>query len=217
MIVVRRALDRAADRTAHGLLAWSADRVDPSRRGWIDETRWQLAEIDGGLARLMWAVGGLRRVWLPGQPAGRPRHEWPESWIVVAGGMLLGFLALIVFATHVADLERMPPELVFGFVGLYFYAAGFLSGRRTGKVGTGAWAGAASGLAFGAVVYVLVFTTAAHAGLRESIRSGPADLVAIAWSGLVFFVLLGAGCGALGARAATQTGRATKQAGRDWG
>jgi hypothetical protein len=205
MIRVREVLDRASDRTARGLLAWSARRVERSRRVWIDEIRWQLDEIDGGWARLIWALGGLRLVWTMGpSEARRYQDTWPESWSIVASGMLLGVLAWLVFATRLADLERTPAELMLGFLGLYFYSAGFLSGRRTGQIGTGAWAGATCGLVFGAVAYFVVFSTAMDHGLNASARLGAVDLFAIAWSGLLFFVLMGAGCGALGARAARQ-------------
>ena len=89
----------------------------------------------------------------------RTRNEPPEGLINIAAGLLLGVVLMLVYGTHFAELERTPPELVFGFLGLYFYAAGYLSGRRTGKVGTGAWAGIVCGLAFGIVVSVVMFTS----------------------------------------------------------
>ena len=69
----------------------------------------------------------------------RPRTqvEWPESWSIMAGGLLLGGLAWLAFTTHVPNLERLPAEVLFGFLGLYYFSAGYLSGCRTGKVGTG--------------------------------------------------------------------------------
>jgi hypothetical protein len=204
---VQQALDRAATRAARGLLAWSARHVDPSRRGWIVAMRHELHEIEGGWARLAWTVDGLRVVWLASDPSGeRPRHEWPESWIVAAGSAPLGLLAWIAFLTH-PNLEQTPAEILFCFLTLYFYSAGFLSGRRTGKVGPGSWAGAACGFTFGAVVCAHMIVMAATNGVHESIRSGAPDQVAIAWSGLVFFLALGAICGALGARQAIRAHR----------
>jgi len=143
---------------------------------------------------------------LPPAPRRDP-DDWPEAWSIVAGALLLGALVWIAFTTRVPNVERLPAEVIFGFLGLYFYSAGFLSGRRTGQVGTGGWAGAACGLAFGAAVCGAMYRTAMHEGVREAVRSGSLDQVAIAVSGLVFFVVMGALCGALGARGAVQAYR----------
>src|SRR5690242_20612645 len=89
------------------------------------------------------------------QPGG---HEWPESWRIAAGGLLLGLLAWAAFATRVPNLEQIPAEVLFGFLMLYFYSAGFLAGRRTGQIGKGSWAGAAGGLAFGVAVCAHMLT-----------------------------------------------------------
>jgi hypothetical protein len=165
--------------------------------------RHELYEIDGGWARLACAVDGLRLAWLPGgPPEARHRPEWPESWSIAAGGMLLGLLTWFAFAVHVPDPERMPAEVLFGFLTLYFYSVGFLSGRRTGKTGTGSWAGAACGLAFGAVVCVRMTVVGFTQGYQGTIMYGSPNQVAIAWSGLVFFLVLGAIFGWLGARLA---------------
>jgi hypothetical protein len=139
------------------------------------------------------------------------RDTWPESWSVAAGSLLLGVLVWAAFTTRIPNIERLPAEMVFGFLGLYFYAVGFLSGRRTGKIGTGSWAGLACGLAFGVVVCAEMLATGLTVGYRESARAGSANQVAIAWSGLVFFVAMGAGCGALGARLAVSQMRAQRQ------
>jgi hypothetical protein len=136
-----------------------------------------------------------------------PRQDWPESWSIAAGGLLLGLLAWVAFETHVPDLERLPAEMLFGFLTLYFYAAGFLSGRRTGKTGTGPWAGAASGLAFGAAVCIHMTVVGLTEGYSATVRYGSLNQVAVAWSGLVFFLVLGALCGWLGARSAVQAAR----------
>src|SRR5688572_20403311 len=130
MIRRGQVLDRVATRAARSLLAWSARHVAPSRRGWITAMRMELDHIDGGWARLAWAVGGLRLVWMAPQERSRSDHEaWPEPASIVAGAMLLGILAWIAFTTRVPDVERMPAEMVFGFLALYFYSVGFLSGR----------------------------------------------------------------------------------------
>jgi hypothetical protein len=139
--------------------------------------------------------------------ARRRPAPWPEPWNILLGALLLGALAWTVFSTRVPDVEKLPPEAALGFLGLFFYAVGFLSGRRTGQIGTGSWAGVASGLAFGVAVCADMYTTALREGVRETIRYGAADQVAIALSGLLFFALVGALCGALGARGATHARR----------
>jgi hypothetical protein len=150
-----------------------------------------------------WAARGL----LASSARRRQQDAWPERWNIVLGALLLGALARTVFSTRVPNFENLPPEAAFGFLGLYFYAVGFLSGRRTGQIGTGSWAGVASGLAFGVVVCAEMFTTALRDGVRETIRYGAPDQVAIALSGLGFFILIGALCGTLGARGAAQARR----------
>ena len=196
-------LDRVATRAAQVLLGWSASRVNTPRRRWIDTTRRDRDEIDVGRTRLMGAGAGLRFDRVSGPRSGhRAPDAWPESWNIGAGGLLLGVLAWVVFTTHVPDIERTPAEMVFCFLGLYFYSAGFLAGRRTGQVGKGSWAGAIAGLAFGAVVCVTTFTAARHAGFSDAVRGGTADQLSITLAGIIFFVLMGVVCGMLGARGA---------------
>lgn len=155
--------------------------------------------LDGAASR---AVRGLLA-----RIASREPVEWPESLNIVVGALVLGGLVWIAFTTRIPNVERLPAEIIFGFLGLYFYSVGFLSGRRTGQVGKGSWAGAACGLAFGAAVCGAMYRTAMHEGVREAVRSGSLDQVAIAVTGLVFFIVMGALCGALGARGAIHASR----------
>src|SRR5437870_1510236 len=57
------ALERIAAAIARRLLAWIAQRVDPAQQLWLEALRAELDVIDGGIAQLMWAVGGLRLIW----------------------------------------------------------------------------------------------------------------------------------------------------------
>ena len=195
-------------RTARGLRGWSARHAHPSRRGWIVALRHELYEIEGGWARLGLAMNGLRIVSLgPVLSEQRGRPEVPESWRIAAGGLLLGLLAWVAFATRLPDLEQLPAEVLFSFLMLYFYTVGFLSGRRTGQSSKGAWAGAVGGLAFGVAVCAHMTAVSFAEGVHTTIRYGGPNQVAIAWSGLVFFMVLGAICGSLGARLAIRERR----------
>lgn len=159
-------------------------------------TRRLLEHVTSRLARRL-AILGRRRSWA----------TWPERWNVALGALLLGIMVWTAFATRVPDPGQLPAEVVFCFLGLYFYSAGFLSGSRTGQVSSGGWAGAACGLTFGGVVCAAMYVAAITYGVREAVRSGSLDQVAIAVSGLVFFTVMGAICGALGARGAVNAQR----------
>ena len=178
-------LDRVTAQAVQRLLVWRARRVS---------------------AHAIEAIG-------PETGRGR-RAGWPESWSILSGALLLGTLAWVAFGTRALNPERLPAEMIFGFLGLYFYSAGFLSGRRTGQAGKGIWAGAVSGLAFGAVVCARMVFGAMYDGVHETIRAGAMDQVAIGWSGLVFFIVMGGICGRFGARSAIH---AWRQARRDRG
>jgi len=56
-------LDRIATLAALRLLAWVGKHVDPAQQLWLDALRAELDAIDGGMARLVWAMGGLRLIW----------------------------------------------------------------------------------------------------------------------------------------------------------
>jgi hypothetical protein len=59
----RATLDRIATLAALRLLAWVGKYVDPAHQLWLDALRAELDAIDGGIARLIWVVRGLRLVW----------------------------------------------------------------------------------------------------------------------------------------------------------
>jgi hypothetical protein len=213
MLDVGQTLDRVATRTARSMLGWSARHAHPSRRGWIVALRHELHEVEGGWARLALAMSGLRLAYLAAVPSEHvARNEAPESWRIAAGGMLLGLLAWIAFATRVPDLERLPAEVLFCFLMLYFYTVGFLSGRRTGQTSKGAWAGVIAGLAFGVAVCAHMTVVSFAEGTRTTIMYGGPNQVAIAWSGVVFFIIVGAICGSLGAQLAIRERRRLRRA-----
>src|SRR5487761_1048372 len=86
---VLKAVDRAAAAAAQGLLSWSAKRLGPPRREWIEAVRAELDVIDGGAAQLWWAVGGLRSIWVRRTLSARdlrsvrPRASWRDLALAV--------------------------------------------------------------------------------------------------------------------------------------
>jgi hypothetical protein len=60
---IRATFDRMATLAALRLLAWVGKHVDPAQQLWLEALRAELDAIDGGIARLGWAVGGLRLIW----------------------------------------------------------------------------------------------------------------------------------------------------------
>jgi len=73
MTAVRDIIDRVCTAAAHGMLVWTARRLDPVRRPWIEAMRAEIGAIEGGVAQLawaVWAVGGLRLVYGAGDHEG---------------------------------------------------------------------------------------------------------------------------------------------------
>jgi hypothetical protein len=213
MIAIERSIDRPST-VSSDLDGRRGPRRAPNLRRACDRCRSEHVDVDvwkhGRMIRggsLVGRVAAMMPRGLGTRIIERYDAGWPESLSIMAGAALLGAAACFAFSTRIPNVERLPAEVVFGFLGLYFYSAGFLSGRRTGKVGSGGWAGASCGLAFGAAVCGAMYVTARYEGVREAVRAGSLDQVAIAISGLVFFVALGALCGALGARGAVQARR----------
>jgi hypothetical protein len=60
---IQTTLNRIATLVAQRLLAWVTKHVDPEQQLWLDALRAELDVIDGGIARLLWALGGLRLIW----------------------------------------------------------------------------------------------------------------------------------------------------------
>ena len=60
---IRAQIDRIATQLALRLLAWVGKRIDPAHQDWLDALGAELDAIDGGIARLAWAIGGLWLIW----------------------------------------------------------------------------------------------------------------------------------------------------------
>jgi hypothetical protein len=60
---MRNALDRLATSASTRLVLWTSARIDDSRREWIDAMAAELAAIEGGWQKLVWAIEGLPLAW----------------------------------------------------------------------------------------------------------------------------------------------------------
>jgi hypothetical protein len=116
-------LNRLAARLARAVLAWTTGRVDAARRPWLEALAAELDEIDGGLAQLAWALGGLRVLWLD-----RRRHLaaatyrcGPDALLVATAAALLAltvrtvdlyaWVALVLVVLFVLGLLAMLPAI----------------------------------------------------------------------------------------------------------
>jgi hypothetical protein len=82
--------DRIATLAALRLLAWVGKHIDPAQQLWLAALRAELDAIDGGLAQLVWAAGGLRLIWFE-----RRRHMVHATYRY--GPILLSVLEAALF------------------------------------------------------------------------------------------------------------------------
>lgn len=147
-----RLADRLLARAADALLAWSARRMEPAGRDWIEAVRGELSEVEGGgLARLRWSLGGLALTCIARRSAlNRTWHSWPALLRTSAFGLALSAVLMVgvvwsnvVVPSHESDDEYGVWYLVF-YVGLlvYFFVAGLVVAGRPASVVRGAVTGA---------------------------------------------------------------------------
>ena len=104
---MRAALDRLAKAAARRLLAWVARRVDSTQQTWLEALRAELDAIDGGIAQLVWAVGGLRLIWLDRRQhmVDRAYRYSPVLLIVLGAALFVGFtLSLMQYYVSIAEV-----------------------------------------------------------------------------------------------------------------
>ncbi|HEY4025312.1 MAG TPA: hypothetical protein VGO86_02685 [Candidatus Dormibacteraeota bacterium] len=134
-----KAFDRAFDAAAHRVLAWSGRHVEPSRAPWIDALRAELELVEGGgLARLLWALGGLMVVCNTRRSiVSRIWRSLPAALRFSLFGLALGVAGVIdivwsnvIVPGHESDSEYQGLYLAL-FAGLlvYFAASGFVAAR----------------------------------------------------------------------------------------
>jgi hypothetical protein len=199
-------VDRLARAAARLIVGWCERVADPARRTWLQALRAELDTIEGGPAQLRWALGSLALVRIP------RRHEVLKT---SAFGLVLGaiLMVLIVWSnvivpSHESDDEYTAWYLAF-YLGLfvYFGVAGAVFGR-------GALTGAVTAL-LSVGIALLTFIVIDNLFL-DTVMTQPDKMAGFAASGmtsardyvnqgnpgifvvLLFVMLIGAVCGALG-------------------
>lgn len=163
MRTLAAAWERATWVWANAVLTWAARRVDPRRRLWIEALRGELDAVNGGAARLRWALGGVRFVVTARRNAlTRPWYSLPSLLRVSAFGLGLGAVMAVaivwsnvIVPSHESDDEYTGWYLAFyaGLLG-YLFLSGFLAGRGPGLIVSGAWTGAVTGVLVAVIVLV---------------------------------------------------------------
>jgi hypothetical protein len=158
-----RALDRLLDRAADAILAWSAGRVEPAQAAWMEALRAELAVVDGGPARLRWALGGLSLALSARRSSlNRTWFSWPALLRHSAFGLALGAaLAVgivwsnVVAPSHESDDEYGAWYLAF-YLGLlaYFFVAGVVLAGRPPSIPVAAVTGAMTAVLVALIVLV---------------------------------------------------------------
>jgi len=219
-----RAADSLPARAAARLLAWSAGHVAPAHRAWVSALAGELEVIEGGPARLRWALGGLSLVhndWR-NTMSSRTWPSWPDLLRTCVFGLALGAVLMVgivwsnvIVPSHESDSEYTTWYGVF-YLSLLFYfgLAGAVASMGRGSLAHSALAGAATavislGLALVTFVVIdnlfldIVMTQPDKvAGFRQSGMSSQRDYVNQGlWAAsivLIFVGGVGAGCGLAG-------------------
>src|SRR5215469_4719568 len=131
-------LDRLMNAAADGVLAWSARHAEPADAPWIDALRGELELVDGGPARLLWALGSLSVVGTTRRSiVSRIWRSLPAALRFSLFGLALGVIGTIsvvwsnvIVPSHESDDEYQGLYLVL-YLGLlvYFAASGFVAAR----------------------------------------------------------------------------------------
>ena len=130
---------------ARALLAWAAARLEPAERAWIEAIAAEMDAIEGRVAQLAWAAGGLRLLWTYGR---RDMAGTLRFWLWAScHGAVLGFLVL---TSALPDVSIVPVTL------LYCVAAGFLTGLWTGRAEVAGMVGGTTALIGACVLFLAI-------------------------------------------------------------
>lgn len=144
---------------ARWLMTWVARNADPTQREWADAMLAEFEAIDGGLAQLTWAFGGLRLLW-------RPYGEDAVRMLLCIAAVVVSNYAYTKFAT------ARPITLFFFAQQLYLPLLGSLAYRATRRPWVGAWIGMAASLLGFVVLHILGYGSTGAAGQFASGNPG---------------------------------------------
>jgi hypothetical protein len=197
---------RLLGRLARSLLAWTERSAEPAEREWIRALRAELDMIDGGLARLSWAAGALPLLWRAYR-ADILRCIVCVTAVVAANysypKFVTSFQVFFVNTgtntwTRVAD----PVELLFFAQQFYLPVVGILAAHATRRLLAGTVLGLGLSLLGLGVLHTLGYGSASAP--MALANESPSTYVKI-----VFFALVGAAFGTLGATVGLWTSRHT--------
>jgi len=167
---------------ARAFLARAAAHLEPADRVWIEAIGAEIDAIDGRVAQLAWAAGGLRLLWAFGRrDMAGPLRFW--LW-ASCHGAVLGFMVL---TSALPDVSILPMTL------LYCVAAGFLTGLWTGRAEVAGMVGGTTALISACVLFLAIGVT--H---WASLDTRWPVIVAALSVALPTFAALGFICGAVG-------------------
>jgi hypothetical protein len=133
---------------ARRFLAWAAAHLEPADRAWIEAIAAEMDTIDGGVAQLAWAAGGLRLLWTFGR---RDMTGAVRFWFWAScHGAVLGFMVL---TSSLPDVSIVPVTL------LYCVVAGFLTGLWTGRAEVAGMVGGTMALIAACVLFLAIGVT----------------------------------------------------------
>ena len=173
--------DRLLGKGARSLIAWAERYAEPAEREWIGAMRAELDVIDGGLAQLRWAAGVVPLLW-------RSYRADILRFAVCTTAVVVANYAYPKFAT------ARPVELFFFAQQFYLPVVGIFVARATRRVLAGTVIGIAmSVLGFG-VLHVLGY---GMPNATTLLANGSPSM----YLQILFFALIGAAFGTLGAAA----------------
>ncbi len=98
----RSVFDRLASHLARLLLAWSRTHIHENEQAWLDGLAAELQEIESGGAQLLWALGGLRLVWVGRWRTMSSVYRFNPLVLIVSGTALFTWLAWMLAQAYLA-------------------------------------------------------------------------------------------------------------------
>ena len=178
---------RFAGKVARSLITWAERYADPAEREWIGAMRAELDSVDGGVAQLRWAAGALPLLW-------RPYRSDILVFLFCTAAVVLVNYSYPKFAS------ARPVELFFFAQQFYMPLLGLLAARMAHRVLAGTVTGVAASLLGFAVLHVLGY--GAPDASTQLATGSPGAYVQI-----LFFAIIGAAFGTLGATTVSRLSR----------